>query len=432
MSTVMPAISREFPAAKNAAQETEKVTASKQNNLNFLRFFMAIAVIAGHSFLAVQGDVQNDPVSRLTRGQLYSGSLAVNAFFLISGYLIVQSWLYSKGTGDYLKKRCLRIYPGFLACSLLCLFVVGPVLFGSFGGYFHTAHCLHNLRTLLCLNVLDIHPFARTPDQSVDGPLWTIAPEFLCYLLVMGLGLLTGYRNRKTIVGLFAVTWVGYLVQTATHWQTSFALPLHLGGKVDEWPRLITYFMAGMCFYFFRERIRYTPRLLAGAFVLLAASAPVKLLPATLPLCGGYLLFYFAFSPNIRLHRFGTKTDLTYGIYLYGWPLQQILLKSFPALNALLLTALALPLACLAAWLSWNYVEKPFPEAQGENQDKSGGGKSGLQQSVSHDVRHILIFSLLSVAALSREAVAKFGMMRACCTVFRGRAETCFFRVCRK
>lgn len=116
-----------------------------------------------------------------------------------------------------------------------------------------------------------------------------------------------------------------------------------------------------MFFHLYADRIHYTRRGALIAALVLGASCLVRVLPQTLPLFGTYLLFYIAFLPEIRLQDFGRKTDLSYGIYLYGWPVQQLLLKYFPnAFSPLTLFAAALPLTCACAYASWHLVEKPF------------------------------------------------------------------------
>ncbi len=333
----------------------------RENNFNFLRFGLAVLVLFSHSFNVIYGSDTGDWFYILTRGQIFGGGLAVDGFFVISGFLILQSWLYSRSAGDYLRKRVLRIYPGYLVCSLLCVFVVGPIAVGSASVYFHTMPWKQNLRPLLFLNQIEIYPFVSLPMPIVNGSLWTISSEFLCYLLLAALGTLGLLRQRKYVLALFAATIAFYTLQVAQEWKTTFHFPLRLGGVVDAWPRLFTFFLAGMCYYLYRERIPRTVGLLWLSPLVLAISCVTQSLALTLPIFGTYILFYFAFHPKIHLSRFGTKNDLSYGIYLYAWPIQQLLLKYFiAALNPITLFLCALPLCCAAAYLSWHLVEKPF------------------------------------------------------------------------
>ena len=163
------------------------------------------------------------------------------------------------------------------------------------------------------------------------------------------------------MLALATVVWALYNAQALLNWKCGFHLPLYLGGPSIEWLRLMTFFLAGMCYYLYREKITCNGRFLWLSVLALTISCITNSLSLTLPIFGTYLLFYFAFHPKIHLHRFGRKTDLSYGIYLYAWPIQQLLLKYFfSALNPITLFLCALPLSCAAAYLSWTLVEKPF------------------------------------------------------------------------
>ena len=102
---------------------------SPENNFNAIRVLLALLVIFSHSYalVAIESRGAGDPLASLTGGQTTWGGLAVDGFFAISGYLIVQSWLRSRSGLDYLKKRALRIYPGFAAASVVSVFVAGAL-----------------------------------------------------------------------------------------------------------------------------------------------------------------------------------------------------------------------------------------------------------------------------------------------------------------
>jgi peptidoglycan/LPS O-acetylase OafA/YrhL len=94
-----------------------QIASRKNNNLNIIRLLLALAVIVSHSFpvaLGPGGDTREEPLYAWTHQQESSGAVAVDLFFLISGLLVTASWLRSKSMQDYLMKRILRIYPGFI------------------------------------------------------------------------------------------------------------------------------------------------------------------------------------------------------------------------------------------------------------------------------------------------------------------------------
>ena len=105
-------------------------SAQHGNNFNLLRFLFAALVIVSHAPELQDGDRSNELLSRLF-GSISFGDLAVDSFFILSGFLIVKSWVSQPRVGCFLASRLLRIYPGFIAASLFCAFVVGPLYGGA-------------------------------------------------------------------------------------------------------------------------------------------------------------------------------------------------------------------------------------------------------------------------------------------------------------
>src|ERR1700722_18544978 len=101
----------------------EKSVEVKLNSLNAIRLALALLVIFSHSY-PLSGTPSPDPLSFASHGQDSFGILAVNLFFLISGMLITSSWLRSKSMQDYLMKRFLRIYPGYIVAMLFSSFLI--------------------------------------------------------------------------------------------------------------------------------------------------------------------------------------------------------------------------------------------------------------------------------------------------------------------
>ena len=345
------------------------------NNFDFLRLFWAVLVLFSHCFALRQGGNSREPLAVLTNGQTTFGSLAVDAFFVISGFLITQSWLRSKGIADYLRKRALRIYPGFLVAALFCAVIVGPLASDSVAAYLHGFHLKVAARfvwSVLTLSQLMLPPvFMHLPSHGeINGSLWTIRYEFWCYLLVGALGMLGMLKRREAIAGLFLAV---LLLHTAQEWSYPgigqgndvlkagllHGLEIPLLGNLDRWPRLLAFYLAGAVCFLYRERIPRSPRL-AVASVLLLALCVRWGLNAMLPLCGTYLLLYAAGSPHHIGKALTRRADLSYGIYLYAYPVQQLLIQYLGVqINPFVLFVLAVPTVAAIAWLSWILVEKP-------------------------------------------------------------------------
>ena len=117
-----------------------QTTESRANNLDILRFFLACVVIHSHSYM-LTGHEYVSLKQKFIHLQFGGGRFAVDFFFMLSGFLVANSWLHSRGFFDYLKRRTLRIYPGFFVClgGVLCVFVVGPLGGANLKSYFKTA-----------------------------------------------------------------------------------------------------------------------------------------------------------------------------------------------------------------------------------------------------------------------------------------------------
>ena len=340
------------------------------NNFDFLRFTLAAVVVYCHSYVIISGGTDNEPLCIASHGQMSWGTLAVDFFFVISGFLITQSWIHSKGIWDYFKKRILRIYPAFIVVMLICLLVVGPQSVADKAGWYHHISKKHVLEHLAILvEVPNPGAFKQLPvPWTIDASVWTIRYEFECYTLVALLGLVGLYKRRLLPLLLFLGIFALQAVLDVRH-------HLHLShdalygwkdvpviGYVDFLPRFLTFFLSGMVFYLYRDKIPLSPWLALGsAAVVVASTLGPQEMDFTLPFFGSYALMSIAFAPWMRLHNWAKRGDLSYGLYLTAWPIQQLLrLYLGPSLQPLALFAMALPLSCIAAALSWQFVEKPF------------------------------------------------------------------------
>jgi peptidoglycan/LPS O-acetylase OafA/YrhL len=327
-------------------------TDRQNNNFGFLRLLFATLVILSHAPELIDGNRSREILTRIF-GTLSFAQLAVDSFFLISGYLITSSWIRSDSNSEYITKRVLRIYPGYLVAYIFSLFVIGPLS----GGHLH-ADLMYFARQLFHMAMLD-EPvldgvFPGLPFPNLNGSMWTIAFEFRAYLLAMVFGAFGIFRARKLFL---AITIVLFLCL--------FALPGSAShGPIDftfESIRFCAVFCCGGAFYLFRDRIIYSGKI---AVVAVATLLPLLLVPRLAHIAwavlGGYLLFWFAFRTNANvLSRIDNKFDLSYGLYLYAWPIQNLLIWRFHILSPWLLFVGAMIAAAVLAYASWTLVESP-------------------------------------------------------------------------
>lgn len=345
---------------------------SRDNNFDFLRCALALMVLFSHCYPLTYGKTDYEPFYRATGGHEDLGRIAVAGFFTLSGFLIANSWASSAGLWDFLRRRALRIYPGFIVAVLFTAFVVGP--FAMVNGFPMLLVMRRTARALITVNdpylpgMFDNNPL----HGWANGSLWTIQYELLCYLMIAGLGVVGLIRRPWAIFGLFvfafAVCMTADLVSTvpAQAWGGwAGRLQIMFVHKMTWFmgPRLFMFFLAGSCFWAFRDRIprSWMLALLCAAGLVGATYIGRMPLHAALPILGVYLLLWVAFSDAIPFHRFGKYGDFSYGLYLYAFPVTQSVVCLTKARYPAPVTAMmVLPLTFVLAFASWHLVERPF------------------------------------------------------------------------
>jgi peptidoglycan/LPS O-acetylase OafA/YrhL len=328
----------------------------ERNNFDAIRLAMALLVVWSHSFALHLGNENAEWVNRVMGGHFTAGTMAVMVFFVISGFLIAQSFDRSRSKRSYLEKRVCRIYPGYMVATAICAFVVVP-MFSTNVDLSVVRDMKVIVHNLLLQNIMPpSDAFATNPyPLRVNNSLWTIPLEFACYLGV----LLLGAKRRTALVGLLV------LVTLARVGMDMFIDKPWLG--LTNWPFLLSLFtpsfLVGMIAYSYRDWLpRSRAILIAAVFVTVVSShinanlANLIVAPAV-----GYATFYLAFSDRIRLPDAAKNGDFSYGAYLYAFPIQQMLQATLgERLNLALFIAASLALSLVAGFASWHLVEKHF------------------------------------------------------------------------
>jgi peptidoglycan/LPS O-acetylase OafA/YrhL len=325
---------------------------TRANNFDALRLVAASLVILSHSFLIAEGVDAHEPLVLLTGRQAQLGHVGVFVFFVISGFLVTQSYEQTGEPLRFLAKRALRIFPGLFAALLICAFVVGPIVTTlAPAAYFQRAEAYGYVvgNALLNLTVHEL-PGVLMVDNPVgleiNGSLWTLRYEFMMYLMVMVLGMLR-LLELPVLLPVLALGLAYYYVDAL--------------GFLDTFGWLLAFFAMGMVLYKLRESRIFDGRLALLALLGIAASIPIRQFIPLFPIFGGYLAIYLALDrrlPIVPATRFG---DLSYGLYIYGWPIAAMVTYATGGRAAWWqVFALTLPLAALMAHLSWRFVEEPF------------------------------------------------------------------------
>jgi peptidoglycan/LPS O-acetylase OafA/YrhL len=322
------------------------------NNFGLLRVVLALAVVVSHAFSVSTGRMDQEPWFHTTRFTL--GEHAVNGFFAISGFLVTTS-LVKRGWRDYVLARLLRIAPGLIAATLVVALLIGGAMTTLDKGAYYSDPRLWRFvsGTLTSFKSAAALPgvFSSNPLQFPMGTVWTLKYETLCYLgvLLAGLaGLLA--KPRLALAALVSLT----LAVVARE----VAMPDEPKGT-ETTLRLPLIFLAGSVVYLYRDRVRLSLPLLALALIVLVPLSYTPLYKAALYLVTAWGILVLALAPALTRRSVQPPADLSYGVYLYGWPVQQALHALFPALGAVALLWPSLALTVVVAALSWFLIEKP-------------------------------------------------------------------------
>src|SRR5579863_1696176 len=327
-------------------------TPERVNHFTFLRLILASLVIVGHTAELTDGNTSRELFHRLG-AQLTAGDFAVDAFFVISGYLILQSWSRQPSLRVFLMKRMRRIVPAFLVAYLISVLVVGRI--GGGPSYFAELSTPDGIfqffRGIYVLTYPYLPPvFPGFPYPLSNGSIWTIAYEFRCYLLIPLLAALGLCARPLALVAAWLAITLGAGWHNAAHPGGEMSLGL---------VHFVPFFLAGSCAYLYRNKIRWSRAM--GAVSILAAALSMGSsggMLLALPIAGSYAVLWLALSEWSPLRFFSPRNDVSYGVYLYGWPAQKLLLWYLPAVPLAGQAAGTLGASLLLGWASWNLIEK--------------------------------------------------------------------------
>lgn len=329
---------------------------NRDNNLNLVRVCAAVGVLISHAYPIALGQDALQPLQSVLGVTL--GTVSVYVFFVISGFLITQSFDRSRYISNWLSARIMRIFPGLLVAVSLTALVLGPALTThGLAAYLSDpaipGYLLRNL-TLVSLQYELPGVFQDNPyGGAINGSLWTLVHEVACYIGVLIVGVLGLIRSRWGLSAALLLYLAGYLVLG------SVADENDLPHKIAQFRNLSLPFAIGTAFYAWRDKIRVS--WLIG-FLLLPAvyvSHGTALQKETFVLVLAYWILLVSFLPGGALRLYNKIGDYSYGVYIYAFPMQQLIASLFDQTGPVQNMLLALPLTVLLAAASWHYVEKP-------------------------------------------------------------------------
>jgi peptidoglycan/LPS O-acetylase OafA/YrhL len=350
------------------------VKIERNNTLDLLRLMSAVFVILHHSY----------PLTG--NSSLFSalGAIAVSTFFIISGYLISQSWFSDPTPSRFLWKRLLRIMPGLVAVVIFAILIIGPI-----NTSFPLREYFFNINTWIYLGAISVFHIPQTLPgvftsnpypTSINGSLWTIPLEFRMYILLCIMGVIGMLKDRRILLSivissyaiyftsLLSNIWVlnvftrtlgdigiiGYLWRLISNGIIGNGIPLNF-------PNYNILFLIGTLFYLYKDQIKFNSWIALGAFIgllVIIVSGSSYFLIA-LFICLPYLALYLGQLPLRQLYNIGDKYgDYSYGLYIYAFPVQQTIAHFMPKINPIQMFVLSLPTTFILAFISWWLIEK--------------------------------------------------------------------------
>lgn len=334
---------------------TAKIAVPSKNNLDLIRFALASMVFVSHAH-----DLSGESVLTILSATV-SSTMAVQAFFVISGFLIFQSYDRSSTMRSYVEKRIRRILPAYLTVVLLCAALLSftsslPMLsyFGDAGVWKYI------IANAVFLNFLAPElpgVFQENLMPAVNGALWTLKIEVAFYIAV---------PICVWIFGKFGRSWMMIAIYIASVLYAAGLLWLagvkHSSGLIElsrQLPGQMTYFIAGAAIYYYFDVFKARPLLTLAVGVALFVVSNFAFALALRPLGVAICVMSIAFGPY--LGQFGRYGDFSYGIYIVHFPILQTLIHfGLPKQSPWLFLFTAIGLVLIAAMLMWHLVEKRF------------------------------------------------------------------------
>jgi len=323
-----------------------------------MRLVAALLVLLTHSFALVVGTADAEPL-RSSLGMTF-GNIAVDVFFITSGFLVTNSLMTRKDLVEFVIARALRIGPALLMMLVLVALAAGPLLSAlSAREYFFNAGVYHFIaKNLLLIKGIDYElpgVFEGNPfGNVVNGSLWTMPYEIDMYgLLAIGWLVTRPFNRRHTDVLTFlipAASAAFMILHVARHF---------MGVTEDNATHLLLMFFTGSSLCLLKSRVVLSARAAIVVGILLLASAVQKNAFFICYIASiAYLVLYLAYVPTGVLREFNRLGDYSFGVYIYAFPIQQALVHLYPRITVPEMIVCSLIATLAVAVTSWHVLER--------------------------------------------------------------------------
>jgi peptidoglycan/LPS O-acetylase OafA/YrhL len=329
---------------------------NRRNNFDVLRLLAASFVLYSHSYALTAHPEPFADVSGWTFGEI-----GVVMFFAMSGFLIAKSWSDQPQFAPFAVKRGLRLIPALVVAVSVTVFVVGPIFTVlPLSSYFtDPTTWIYLLRCSFLITFFGKLPgvFTTNPyPDAVNGSLWTLPVEASCYAMAAVLGSL-GLLRRSRLLVAFGVVLVLFVTPLS-----SISLAPAGGTTSGNLPLVIMLgatFVLGTIAYSLRARLRLSWTIGAALMALWILTWGGGWARASGILAIAFAVLVLAFRTPAWLRRLTAPGDLSYGIYVYAFPVQQSVAAIWGAIDPLLMMTISFLVTYGLAFISWRLVERP-------------------------------------------------------------------------
>jgi peptidoglycan/LPS O-acetylase OafA/YrhL len=332
-----------------------EITDGHDNFFTPLRLVFASLVVLGHAYVIALRDATLEP--QLLYHYTFS-YLAVNLFFIASGFLVTKSMVYRGDTPSFVSARILRIFPALVVHVIFLMVVIGPLATNVAWGEFFSSPDWY-LQPLMVLTFFETDMnlpgiFDKNAEQYGSATLWTLRYEVLAYigtLIVFSLGLL---HKKWMVLAQFILPSVGWIIGAR------FGVFEILPATIENLFRFGIAYGLGATVYAYRDRMNFNWVTLAALIAVSYLFRETEVLEVIMNVLLCWVIFKVAYMKAPKWAWLQRIPDLSYGIYIYHWCVLQMLFYWFPQLGVMELFALTFPPTVALAALSWYIVEKPM------------------------------------------------------------------------
>ncbi len=320
------------------------------NNADLLRLIAACAVIWGHAYALVPGSTTTEPIGQLL-GFDYSGSLAVEFFFFLSGILVTNSWINNSSPLNFILARFFRVFPAVLVSAAACVLLLGPMLTTlPLNSYFSNSTVFTAIFRHPYVEYSLPGVFEHSNNPLTNGSIWTIRYELIMYAMLLAAGLCGVFRHK-----LFATVVLISILAISMFFPEEVEMiglmNVNIGG------RLPAFFAFGALLALYKDQASINIRIVSG-LILFAW------------ICRHGSAFQFVFYPAFLITALWLMTtepikalrlpgDFSYGVYVFGWPIQQVMAAVFPNFGVHANQVVTIAASLALASISWFVIEKP-------------------------------------------------------------------------